>query len=120
MYFENPERYKTATPVPAYTGKFDPAKADTLFNTYKGYYPHDILTIALVPLSIDPGSDQIEADGYMQLLTDLGCGESDIAMYVIQWQFKSTPLGCITRQQFQQGCKFYGYALHSQFYFYFF
>ena len=62
---------------------------------------------------LEPGTDEIQADGYLTLLTDMGIDPDTDAksMIVIQWKFKSTPLGVFKKQQFFTGCQTFGFAV---------
>jgi len=84
-YFQNPNRYTALAPR---ANAIDPAKIDTLFDTY-----------------MDEDSELIgEGGGMSRLLKDLGVDpDSDICSLILAWKLKAESLGEFSRSEWKEG-----------------
>jgi DCN1-like protein 1/2 len=88
-YFANPDAFavKTQSAPGKKAGPVDPAKIDSLFETYR-----------------DPDSDVVGSEGGMErLFADLGVDPEDVITLILAWQLKASALGEFTQDEWKEG-----------------
>jgi DCN1-like protein 1/2 len=96
-YFANPDAFAVkaksggGSATTKRAGPVDPAKIDSLFETYR-----------------DPDSDVIGSEGGMErFFEDLGVDPEDLVTLIIAWQFKASVLNEFTRDEWKEGLTYW-------------